>query len=292
MIPMYLWLRWKLGHKEFKPYGRSNPAVRPNVGFGGKGQAPVPTRWWNELKARWEFRNPLPLTVDPAKFWEGIGYWTAWGFWNGQFVDRAKVEVGAVTAADLRPALLKMKARGATFVGVQDSIYTRMMSGAMKQACKELGLKLAVWEWAKDAQRALDVIAYWGQDVAYAANVEHYGPWGDLAYEVAEKYPATPRAVWTNFTGAGAMQDGTYSVEAAKPFWLNGFVCITEAYLQDNPQGTPEVLDWTARVKMGYSKVFPSIGIYSGWTVERYAHELRNYPHYSVYLAEYLPEFN
>ena len=291
MIPMYVWLRWKLGHKEFKPYGRSNPAVRPDVGFGGKGQSPVPKRWWDELTKRWWTRNPFPLTVNPADFWRKIGYGTAWGWGNGQLVDRSAVENGWVSAAHVRPTLLALKARGAGYVMVQDTLQARVCRDALKQACKELGLKLAVWEWGKDARQALDLISYWQPD-AYCVNVEHYGPWKELSDAVQAKYPALPKAVWTNFTGAGAMQDGTYSIDAARVFWGNGFVCITEAYVQESANLTPETLDWVARVKLGYPEVFPSIGIYGGWTVEMYAHELRNYPHYSVYLAEYLPELN
>lgn len=44
------WVRWWRGVGEFKKYGPRNKLVRPNVGFGGKGQRPVPKRWWNRLK--------------------------------------------------------------------------------------------------------------------------------------------------------------------------------------------------------------------------------------------------
>lgn len=293
-IPMYLWLRWKLGHGEFKPYGRSNPAVRPNVGFGGKGQTPVPGRWWDELKARWSTRNPFPLTVNPAAFWASIGYWTAWGWENGQFVDSAKVKAGTVTAADLRPALLKMKARGAKWVGVQDLVSTRGMAAAMKQACHELGLALVVWDryYSPDGAffKADAAIDFWKPD-AFAVNIEDRGAWRSFASGLRSAHRALPLAVWTDFNGAGADGQGGYVIDEGRVWWENDFVCITEAYVNVNPTGTPEGMDWTARVKCGFAEVQTSIGIYGGWTVESYATYLRNFPNYSVYLAEYLPEF-
>lgn len=295
MIPMYLWLRWKLGHKEFKPYGRSNPAVRPNVGFGGKGQAPVPTKWWTELASRWAFRNPFPLTVDLAGFWRSIGYWTSWGMWNGQMVDRAKVEAGTVTAADLRPTLLKLKARGAKWVGVQDAVPTRGMAAALAQACNELGLKLVVWDRyysPGDFFHADWAIDYWKPFVGgFAVNIEDRGDWGSFASGLRSAHPGLPLAVWTTFEGAGVNDQGGYDRELSKPWILNGFVCITEAYVNSNPQATPDRLDWVARAQLGYVDVQHSIGVYDGWTVEMYAEMLRLHPNYSVYLAEYLPEF-
>lgn len=291
---MYLWLRWKLGHKEFKPFGRSNPSVRPNVGFGGKGQSPVPASWWAKLATMWWNRNPFPLTVNPADFWRSVGYWTAWGFGNGQFVDSAKVKAGTVTAADLRPMLLKVKARGAKWIGVQDLVETRSMMLAMKQACFEVGLKLVVWDRYYTPENAFfkadAAIDYWKPD-AFAANIEDRGDWRSFASGLAAAHPALPRAVWTDFNGAGADGQGGYVRGEAEPWWAAGFVCITEAYVCVNPPGTPEMMDWTARTHLGFPEVFASVGIYNGWTVEMHADLLRNFPHHSYYLAEYLPEF-
>ena len=297
MIPMYLWLRWKLGHKEFKPYGRSNPAVRPNVGFGGKGQPPVPQKWWDNLKARWEFRNPFPLAVRPIDAWKGVGYWTSWGFGNGQFVDSAKVRAGTVTAADLRPMLLKLKARGATWVGVHDLVEVRAMAAALSEACQQLGLGLRVWgRYYSPSEffRADAAVDFWKPFCqGFAVNIEDRGDWSAFASGLRSAHQSMPFACWTTFEGAGVTDAGGYDVNLGKPWWSNGFVCITEAYVCDNSQATPEVMDWTARVKCGFADVVPSIGIYkSGYTVEWHAHLLRNFPDFSVYLAEYLPEVN
>jgi hypothetical protein len=290
---MYLWLRWKLGHKEFKPYGRSNPSVRPNVGFGGKGQPAVPKTWWAKLATMWWNRNPYPLTVDPAAFWRSIGYWTAWGWGNGQFVDSAKVRAGTVTAADLKPTLLKLKARGAKWVGVMDTVETRSMMIPMKQALAELGLGLVVWDryYTPDGAffKADAAVDYWKPD-AFSANIEDRGDWRQLANGLRLAFPALPLSVWTTFEGAGVNEVGAYDLSLSAPWRLNGWTCIPEAYVNSNPQATPDNLDWVARAKLAFTEVVTSIGVYDGWTVEMYADLLRNHPHYSVYLAEYLPE--
>jgi len=283
---MYVWLRWKLGHKEFKPYGRSNPAVRPEVGFGAKGQYPVPKRWWDKLKTYFVPPPPPPFS------WATIGYWTAWGWGNGQLVDSAKVKAGAVTADDLRPTILKLQARGAKWVGVQDLVETRGMRDALKLVCKQQGLKLVVWTRPYSPERLAyvkEMLTYWAPD-AYAINVEDAGDWGTFAHDLAASFPL-PRVVWTNFPGAGAMPDGSYSIPQAQVWWADGYACITEAYVNENPQATPANLDWVARVKLGYVEVFPSIGIYKGWDVDDYTQMLYPFPAYSVYLVEYLPEF-
>lgn len=46
----YLWREWVLGEGRYKGKGpRSAP--RPNVGYGGPGQKPVPQDWWKRLEA-------------------------------------------------------------------------------------------------------------------------------------------------------------------------------------------------------------------------------------------------
>ena len=286
-IPMYLWLRWRLGHGEFKEYGPANKAVRPALPYGGKGQYPVPKSWWDKLKTY------LPVQPAPIPFsWDTVGYWTAWGWGNGQFVDSAKVKAGTVTADDLRPTILKLQARGAKWVGVQDLVATRGMRDALKLVCKQQGLKLVVWARPYEPTKLPyfeELLDYWTPD-AYAVNVEDAGDWTQFASKLAERNPL-PRAVWTNFPGAGAMPDGTYSIPQAQVWWGNGYACITEAYVNDNPQATPANLDWVARAKLGYSEVYPSIGVYGGWTVEAYEQMLYPFPSFSVYLVEYLPEF-
>lgn len=46
----FLWREWALGEARYKGKGpRSKP--RPDVGYGGPGQKPVPQEWWKRLEA-------------------------------------------------------------------------------------------------------------------------------------------------------------------------------------------------------------------------------------------------
>ena len=44
------WLRWRLGEGEFKKFGPHDMKNRPELPFGGKGQAPVPPWAWTKAK--------------------------------------------------------------------------------------------------------------------------------------------------------------------------------------------------------------------------------------------------
>lgn len=55
----YTWSRWRLGRKEFEAFGPGNMKVRPNVGYGARGQKPIPKEWWDEFKKRFV---PAPTT--------------------------------------------------------------------------------------------------------------------------------------------------------------------------------------------------------------------------------------
>lgn len=64
----YLWREWVLGEGRYAGKGpRSQP--RPNVGYGGPGQNPVPQTWWQRLEEFLARRNdhsePAPPPLDP-----------------------------------------------------------------------------------------------------------------------------------------------------------------------------------------------------------------------------------
>ncbi len=51
MPPKYfVWREWVLGEGDFKRHGPRNYKVRPDVGYGAKGQEPVPDAWWEHLE--------------------------------------------------------------------------------------------------------------------------------------------------------------------------------------------------------------------------------------------------
>lgn len=54
------WRRWVLGEGEFKEFPPHTKAVRPDVGYGGTGQRPVPQEWWARLEEFLIKRNGDP----------------------------------------------------------------------------------------------------------------------------------------------------------------------------------------------------------------------------------------
>lgn len=66
----YLWREWVLGEGRYQNKGpRSKP--RPDVGYGGPGQKPVPPEWWKRLEAflarRSDYSEPgRKPTLTPA----------------------------------------------------------------------------------------------------------------------------------------------------------------------------------------------------------------------------------
>ena len=274
MTPYWLWVNWRLGEGPFKgkgPCSKPRPSVLP---------LPIPLLWWVKLALFLARRKAAtqPAPPDPLAFWRSTGVWESWGLGNGQFTPERLCSIA--------------KARGCQWIGVQDSAADRQKRDEIKQACQTYGLKLAIWEWATTVDDALSLIDFWKPD-AYVANVEHDpGTWDTFARVVAEKHPSLPRAVFTNFWGAGATQDG-YSVAEGKVWWGRGFACITEAYMV-NEHGTqlslsPSNLDWTAKTHLGYPETFPCFGIYRVGP-EYYDGWAKSWPNHSWYLAEYLPE--
>lgn len=66
----FLWRAWILGEDAYAGRGpRSQP--RPNVGYGGPGQQPVPQTWWARLEAflakRDDQSEPNPPPVPPGQ---------------------------------------------------------------------------------------------------------------------------------------------------------------------------------------------------------------------------------
>lgn len=76
------------------------------------------------------------------------------------------------------------------------------------------------------------------------------------------RLPEIPKAVITNFTPLST-STGEYLPDKAAPLIDAGFRCLTEAYLGEGPSFTPERLDFTATVKLGWPDSQPCFGIYN-----------------------------
>lgn len=77
------------------------------------------------------------------------------------------------------------------------------------------------------------------------------------------------KSVVTNFapfTNAQGLPDPSKS----KPLVDAGWACLTEAYLGEAPNSTPENLDWYAKTHLGWTETQPVIGIYGGVGFDSY----------------------
>lgn len=90
------------------------------------------------------------------------------------------------------------------------------------------------------------------------------------------------KAVATNFAPF-VHHDGTPYPEKAAPLVATGWACLTECYLGESPNSTPENTDFFAR-HLGWTETQPVIGIYGGKTWDDYPTR-NNYRNWSVWDA-------
>lgn len=121
-----------------------------------------------------------------------------------------------------------------------------------------------------------------------------YDYWGLRAAIETGVIPKIPRAVCTNFGGIiQKNDDGSTDVPAsaarAKPLIDDGWYCHTEVYRVDNPQVTPESMEFIAHNQLGWpsERIYPVFGVWGQKTLADYL-EWEDIPGWSVYLAEYL----
>lgn len=91
------------------------------------------------------------------------------------------------------------------------------------------------------------------------------------------------KGVVTNFAPF-VTQDGFPDPEKARPLVEAGWACLTECYLSEAPNSTPENQDFYARAHLGWPRTQPVIGIYGGKTFDDYPTR-DNYRNWSVWDA-------
>lgn len=101
---------------------------------------------------------------------------------------------------------------------------------------------------------------------------------GDYDGIMASPTPSIPHAIVTNFS---PFRD---SGRDPQPLVERGYVCITEAYIGDNPNATPDRLHFTAR-QHGWATSQPAFGVYNA-PLSAYS-EWMDWPGCD-YLAEYV----
>lgn len=95
--------------------------------------------------------------------------------------------------------------------------------------------------------------------------------------------PGCPLAIITNLDFTDTQ--GVDQPELAAPIIEAGFACITECYLGDNPQATPENMDFRAR-GLGWERTQPAFGLYNA-PAETYLPWI-DWPGSCDYLAEHV----
>lgn len=151
----------------------------------------------------------------------------------------------------------------------------------MRDACLDQGIVPGVW-FTHGGN-----IDYTPADAAFAiAEHEGYSDHDGLMLAIrAEAIPNCPRAIVTNFAGLVDPASGMDDPARAKPIIDAGFECLTEAYLGDNPNATPDRLDYRA-ARLGWRRSAPVFGV---WNAPMRSYERwLEWPGWSVYLAEHV----
>lgn len=134
-------------------------------------------------------------------------------------------------------------------------------------------------------------IEYTPADAGFSiAELEGQGDYDGVVRVISEgKLPSCPIAVVTNFNVPLTNSSGAPQPAYSAPLVNAGFKCLTEAYMNENPNATPDNMNVMAR-NLGWAHSQPVFGVYpvSGNPPPSYD-QWKNWAGWSAYLAEYLP---
>lgn len=116
----------------------------------------------------------------------------------------------------------------------------------VRQACVELALQGIILEGEIPANQPNSV------------------DWVDVIWHLADL--DIPKAVVSN-SAAFTDPQGNYLPEKAKPLIDDGWAYISECFISESPNATPERADWVVTTKLGWPRTQPMI---EGWHVEDY----------------------
>lgn len=162
----------------------------------------------------------------------------------------------------------------------------------MRQACANEGLVFTIWITRPFTAQSVRQACLASQAAGVSVEGEIPGyvaeavDWDELVAALADLPIA--KSVVTNFAPF-VNADGTPAPAKAKPLVDAGWACLTECYLGEAPNSTPENQDFYATTHLGWSETQPVIGIYGGKTWSDYPTR-DNYRNWSVWDAgEVLP---
>lgn len=161
---------------------------------------------------------------------------------------------------------------------------------ALRAACDKYGLVFTIWLTrpfdASSVRQAL--LASEADGLSLEAEIPGHVPeavdWRAVVDAVADIN--VPKSVVTNFAPFVVQVNGQFVPDAsiARPLVENGWACLTECYLGEAPQATPENTDWYAKTHLGWAETQPVIGVYGGATWGSYPTR-DNYRNWSVWDA-------
>jgi len=157
----------------------------------------------------------------------------------------------------------------------------------VRAACAARGLVFTIWltrPFDADTVRKA-VLDSQAAGIALEAEIPAHVPeapdWPSIVNEIADL--PVYKAVVTNFA-AFVHPDAYPWPEKAAPLVEAGWHCLTECYVGEAPNATPENTDWYARTFLGWPETQPVIGIYAGATFDDYPTRDR-YRNWSVWDA-------
>lgn len=158
---------------------------------------------------------------------------------------------------------------------------------AMREACERHGLIYTIWitrpfDASSVRQMCLDAAP---AGVSLEAEIPGHVPeavdWQACITAIADLPIA--KAVITNFAPF-VDASGLPAPEKAAPLVAADWACLTECYLGEAPNSTPENQDWYAKTHLGWDETQPVIGIYGGASWDDYPTR-DNYRNWSVWDA-------
>lgn len=158
---------------------------------------------------------------------------------------------------------------------------------AVRDACALHGLIYTIWLTRPfDAQSVREACLTSGASgVTLEGEIPGFRPeavdWAAVVSAIADLQIA--KSVVTNFAPF-VDENALPAPEKAKPLVDDGWACLTECYLGEAPNATPENTDWYAKAHLGWSETQPVIGIYGGMTFDDYPTR-DNYRNWSAWSA-------
>ena len=185
---------------------------------------------------------------------------TAWGFSNGQFTPRsfaakAKLEGYKWAALELDDETLRNPDDPS--LGTIGEYNTELWDD-FRIECLSHDVLPGVWvtEGAHITRTPDDALFS-------IAELEGPGDYDGIMLAVDNnRLPRCSLAVCTNFNVPLTDPNGVPRPEKAKPLIDAGFACLTECYLGDNPNATPDEMDFKAR-QCGWPTSQPVFGVYN-----------------------------